>query len=256
MTIRFAHRIIRWIAIGMLAFGMGFPLSLAAATPISDQDKADLKAVVAKLPPGKAVPLNLADEQTRRVFYAQLTRTGITPATAPGLFQTLKDTEAKHKAQTPAPLLVGDEKTRAPAQTILNISTNDNLYYSSTALSSIPGGTVYSTVSLSLIDADGNPIAEGTRSAPNVTGTNVTHTVSGVASKAGPATAYATFFSEDKAGNLLLSQTATTTYQYPKLMSNLAPIDKQGDGQIAVCLNRSNKNFATPSCDLLLLLRR
>src|SRR5579859_6037976 len=249
MKIGFAHTD-RLLATALLVAALFFqPLTAYSASALSDQDKADLKAVVAKLQPGKPAPLNMADDLSRRVFYAQLKRTGIDTTSAPGLMQTLKDLETRHAAMAPAPIPLGDENVRAPAQTILNVSTSDNLYYSSTALSSIPGGSVYSTVTLTLLDADGGIIAEHTQSAPNVTGTNVTNTVSGLASKAGPATAYATFFSEDKAGHLLTSQTVLTVYQYPLSITNVATIDKQGDGTIAVCLNRSNKIFSSPSCD-------
>ena len=238
------------LAAALIAAGMFLhPVAASSAPVLTDQEKADLKAVVAKLPQGKPSPLNMADETTRRVFYAQLKRTGIDTSSAPGLMQSLKELETRHAAAAPGPVPLGDANTRAPAQSILNVSTNDNLYYSATALSSIPGGSVYSTVTLTLLDGDGAIIAESTRSAPNVTGTNVTNTVSGLAGKAGPATAYATFFSEDKAGHILTSQTVMTVYQYPLLITNVNPIDSQGDGQINVCLNRSNKNFATPSCD-------
>lgn len=139
-------------------FGLVFGIMLLAlystfAFAAQDQIQKDMIRIIADMPNGQFLPLDMSKPHHKRVYYDSLLKSGMTAETAPQFFRELKKLEALHQNTPPKPhpmTLVSPGHTNViPIDMVsgLDYDTNSsNLKVS--AYSSYPNGTQKTSITL------------------------------------------------------------------------------------------------------------
>jgi len=128
----------------------------SAQTKFTEAEVSAIQAVQAKMKPATAYVLNLGDSQQYAYVMAMLRASGATAAKSPHFFKLVEAERAKHKDKAAPPQLASEHyrNTARPAaqgasdvapitpiNTISYMNNNNNLAVKSLLVSSVPGGT-------------------------------------------------------------------------------------------------------------------
>ncbi|HYO76011.1 MAG TPA: Hint domain-containing protein [Thermoanaerobaculia bacterium] len=134
---------------------------------------------------------NLADDRQLRFTLRNLKKAGRTPQNAPQLFATVAHQRARHKQSPPlSAALVADpapDDQRITLNTIADLGAvaNTPATYSTTGLSTVPGGTISTVAVVQLFDgSNNNPIGTGASTQQFGEGENLTTVQTSAAAQA------------------------------------------------------------------------
>jgi hypothetical protein len=246
----FARAAAAILFIGLYATGT----ASAAPFEIGAKESATLRSLAKAARPG--VPIDLSIDDNYQAYKALLRAHGLTPDNRPQLFREIEAVRArhiaKHKAAKPGADALEDETLEPNSMfEVIDIGTNDWSKVSSTVLTSVPGGTINSTVTVDLRAADGtyfgNAIGEsdyqGIDYAVTAEGTNPypDH---------GEVEVLSTFFLTYNDGTPAgpFDADALANY-YPEKITNTAPVittTSPMNTYILICLNRANPEGGAP----------
>jgi hypothetical protein len=136
---------------------------------------------------------NLADDRQLRFTLRNLKKAGRTPQNAPQLFATIAHQRARHKQNPPASDALVDAPAPGDQRLTINMIVdlgpvaNTPLTYTTTGLSTVPGGTMSTLAMVQLFDASQNtPIGSGGSDQQFGEGTNLTAMQTSAAAQAVP----------------------------------------------------------------------
>jgi hypothetical protein len=131
---------------------------------LTPQEFADVRTVRSRSVMNVPHPLNLADEAEWRFFQRILTSAGITKKGNPELLRTIEESRQRHRANGGPDLasaeLAGDDTSPIVDQNMfssMGVDPTSNIPTSS-AFSSVVGGTVYTLLHLELLDQNGQSL--------------------------------------------------------------------------------------------------
>lgn len=127
------------------------------APGLSREEHEDLRYVIGLAPEGQPYALDLSDERQHRYFMSRIRRSGASEATHPRLFGALNELAEAHRANG-GPARAGAAAALAePGLVDENLITSFGLTATeqnsvSTAMSSVENGTLFTTLSLEILD--------------------------------------------------------------------------------------------------------
>jgi hypothetical protein len=239
------------IGLGLAATASAAPFELAAKA------RATLKTLAKSLPPdGSPVPIDLSNDDNYQAYRSLLRGHGLTSDNRPQLFREIEAVRerqvAKRKAAKPGVNALADEDAEANTMyEVIDLSTSDWTTMSSTALTSVPGGTENSTVTIDLQDTDGNFFAHGDgESFEGINYSVTTDQGTNPYPDHGEVTAMSTFAVTYKDGFPAVYASGLAANYYPQSISNTAPVitttTPANNPYILICLNRSNPGDQAP----------
>lgn len=144
-----------------LFFIFVFPVSSAVfgdENQPSRQEKSDMAQVIQESKPGVPYVLNLALDHHYRHVKSQLKKAGHQPKKSPQLYKTVQMLRSEHAKKPPGQneyaMLAATEDAPEPVNAIIEMGrdSKEGYNYTATLLSSIPDGTVATTLTLQLFD--------------------------------------------------------------------------------------------------------
>lgn len=246
-------------AVAACLIGLGLATAASAAPfQLAAKERAALKALAKSLPPdGSPVPIDLSNDDNYQAYKSLLRGHGLTSDNRPQLFREIEAVRerqiAKRKAAKPGVNALADEDAEANTMyEVIDLSTSDWVNINSTALTSVPGGTQNSTVTIDLQDEQGNFIAHG--DGESFEGINYAVTTEPIQPNSNPdhgeVTAMSTFAVVYKDGFPAVYASGLTANYFPQSISNTAPVitttTPANNPYILICLNRSNPDGQAP----------
>jgi hypothetical protein len=224
-----------WIVLAILALMPGMAAQTAQLTAT---DKADMAYVHKRMGSRNSAPLDLSDPIQKRFLLRQLQLAGVTPQQNPQLFRSIRNAHPAKKTKALAAEGTAPSGPQ-PLSLITDLKTSDQKSFVADALSSVPGGTTVTVLTLQVEDQNGNPVGTPEVVKSYAAGQNVRISASGQMQTAAPAQAVGTYFYEKDgvpyAGNLQV-----LTQGVPTSINNLAPTNKISNppATINLCVNR------------------
>ncbi len=146
---------------------------MSNAYTLSKQELDDFNYVLSLSKPHEHIHLDFSDEVQHRYFYNSILRSGMTPDNYPQFFKTLEQSRKWH-IKNGAPVLpvksTADGTDLQDTNIITSASYNDSAASSgaidsaATALSSVQGGTIFTTQTLQILDSSGKLIENSRQS--------------------------------------------------------------------------------------------
>jgi len=222
----------------------GLPLCAQPAAPpaaMSNADRADHKAVTKWAGNGRSVQFDMTNPLHYRFYRKQLALAGLNETTSPQLFRAIEAARQRKGPMAMAAAAGDGTGGPIPVNFIADLSTSNQQNFTSNALSSIPGGSEVTVLTLGIYDQNSNPLGTIASTQSFNEGTDTTVAATGALSTRPPGptpvTATMTSYYQDKQGNpYQVGQSVTTTY-FPQTIVSTAP--NSSTNQIKVCLNRS-----------------
>lgn len=244
---------------------------VGAAPQLSDAERADLTHVVRQMRDLTPFGLDLADDRSHRFFLKQLALGGQSAERSPQLYRTIETQRRNHQAggfqqevEVAAPEDGDDEGLTelSSLNYITSLGYDGSTTFSTSAVSSVEGGTISTTMTLALYDAAtnqliGNPVLGGGNDGAFIYDIGATGTI-GATQATGAASATAatqiyslyTYYWVDNGGALHgpYSMKLASSGQLPT-MNNVAPTGPTPSlaSPIILCINRtpSSANHCT-----------
>ena len=215
---------------------------------LTDQDRDDIRHILQQSVSGEARTLDFTDQREERFYRRQLELAGIEHKHFPQTHKTVDLALAAGGPRTPAQVAAG---SGSPVDAISQIASGDNgQTYETTALSSIPGGTYNTTITLGLYDANYNPIGNVEKGHQFNDGRGFSLSATGSFDTPIPETgrqvySIATVQYTTSQGTTHQNIVAST-FNFPSEINNIDPRDVNNSGIIKVCLTRNDGD-----CDYL-----
>jgi hypothetical protein len=242
-------------AVLWLVLGLSPAAACAQAGPapqLSDAERADIAYVVRQMRDLTEFGLDLGDERTHRFFLKQLALGGQSPERSPQLYKTIEAQRRNHQAggfqQQPQAAAATDDDDDDEGLTelsslnyITSLGFDGNTNYSTSAVSSVEGGTLSTTMTLGLYDAATNQLIGPAASGGGNHGAYVYDV--GAAGTSGASQVYSlyTYYWVDNNGGLHgpYSMKLGASDQLPT-MNNVAPTGPTASltNPIILCINR------------------
>jgi hypothetical protein len=249
-------RLVYLLAVTLFALGVG-DYAWAQTPVLTKGQREDVAYVLAKIPNGGTVTFDMSDPVQYRFYLNQLKLAGLTPQRSPQLFRRLDVARRRSQSSPPRGPVLKDGAAGGPtaANIITDLKTNDQLTFVANALSSIPGGSYATVLTLGLYDVNNNPIGATQQTTQFNQGQNVKISAQGqfqsrAATNGQLAQALGTYFYEDKDGNAYQGAFAVRSAFYPQNITNLAPKVINNPNLISICLDRmgslSGCDYACP----------
>lgn len=158
-----------------------------AGNNLTNQERSDLAQIIQESKPGVPYTLNLAHDHHHRHVLSQLNKAGHTPKKSPQMHKTVASLRKAHATNPPNQatysMLAKTVASPQPINAIIEMGRDANTGYNYTAtlVSSVPDGTVASTLNLQLFDnttkasigsqANKTQYGDGTDASVDATGT-------------------------------------------------------------------------------------
>lgn len=212
---------------------------------LSPEEREDIRYIIEKSQKGIARTMDLTDPREYRFYKKQLELGGLTPDRFPQTFKVVEDLAAGRGLLDEASL---DINVGAPVNVISQIASTDGQNYTTSAMSSIPGGTTNTSIIIGLYDVNNNaigPLGSGQQSGDGKGFSVGTTGNFGSPMPAGGRQLYSIASVQyTVSGNTTLKNVVTDTFNFPDEINNINPRDIRNDNKIVVCLTRSS-----PDCD-------
>lgn len=225
-------------------------------TVYTEQDRQDVLYMKKLMEGGKSIAFNLADSIQYRFLKRQFELSGKTPEEYPQHFKSLEDARALHiKSGIPDERLLGVASgisgLRMPINTLTELGPESSTTYASAALSSVPGGTVVTQVTLRLFDANANPLGplatetdmgEGENTSVRALGSLISNTAT--VADGDSVTAVFAYYYQSRNGTPYTGGYSVTTIPTPTSIvpTNPLPVRHTGATITKVCLGRGAVN--------------
>ena len=213
-------------------------------TQLTEQDRDDLRYIIQKSTNGVARTMNLRDAREERFYRRQLELAGITRELFPQTHKTVDDAVANEDTL----LFAARQATGAsPVDVIAQIASKDKgKTYETVVLSSVPGGTINTTITLGLYDENINRIGDLAPGQQVNGGKGFTVSARGAFDTPIPAGgrqvySIATVQYTTSAGTTR-KNLVTSSFNFPHEINNVDPRDINNDGLIKVCLTRRDND--------------
>ncbi|MEM9546390.1 MAG: Hint domain-containing protein [Bacteroidota bacterium] len=220
---------------------------MAPKSTLTKQEKQDLAYVRGLSKNNESRDIDLSDPRQKSFYLTQLKLAGITKESYPQFFQNIEDFTSS-KIPLNISLFATDQAEPVNVIAQLSSETSAGQKWETSALSSIPGGTESTKITLGLYDKDLNPIGKQETVDQINAGQAVTLQARGDFGSPMPAdgrevVSIATIAWTDKTtGHGHLKNVFAKSVKFPKQINNLSPTDTNADDRIVVCLTRDGGN--------------
>jgi len=225
-----------------------------------DEERAEIAHLRALVTPRRPFVNDLADDRQLRFTLRNLKKAGKTPKNAPQLFTTIANQRALHKTKPPsqeafAALPAGVDQ-RIPLNAIVTLGpvAQTATTYSTTGVSSIPGGTISTIAVTQLFDASTNtPFGPAGSTQQFGGGENVTATETSPAAQTLPdvgsylQVTYQANTSSDPVTLTVMTSAASAPIAPPTVTAPAHVFTNPPNPNIKVCLSRNT--VPDPNCD-------
>jgi hypothetical protein len=149
-------------------------LSAYAGSPrLTQQERADIKAMVANAHHGEPTVLDLSNDQHYRFYMTQLRLAGQAPEMSPQLYTVIKESRIQHRTSGPPDprrvklysfktvtphTVTSSDLPAGPIQVITEMGTQDGTNYTASGLHTVVGVPTAMQMTLGLYDINQNPI--------------------------------------------------------------------------------------------------
>ncbi|HSY50220.1 MAG TPA: Hint domain-containing protein [Thermoanaerobaculia bacterium] len=220
--------------------------STSISAAMTDQDRADLKEILASSKQGEPTELDFSNPVHYRFYVNQLVHAGITREKYPQQYKVLDETREKHvrsgltKVDRPVMLASTAAASSAPSpiQTLTSFGPN-GATYQATVLSSVPNTPLVSQATISLFDSNQNPIGTPGFNQQSNNGADVQAATSATTTAGSTVSAVMTYFWQDHAGNAHHGTITAATALDPTNITNTAPMPAAGQTITKLCLGRT-----------------
>lgn len=220
------------------------PSIAAPLKKLTAQEKSDLKHVREQYKQNGEHDLDLRDKANYRFMVSQFERAGLTRTRYPQFFRSIDGLAKTGPMAAPAALATD---TTEPVNAVIEVKTNDQQTFAAQALSSIPGGTNSTLLTLGVYDENDDPIGRVNEKKDFAAGKDVLINADGQFATPTPpegrlVQAVGSYFYEDTVGGHHAGPMMAAFSFYPKKIQNDAPVAIKNPAQIVVCLNRTVQN--------------
>jgi hypothetical protein len=224
------------------------PSLAAPAKKLTAQEKADVRYVRKQYEQKGEHDLDLRDKANYRFVVSQFERAGLTRTRYPQFYRSIDGLAKTGPVAAPAALVTD---TTEPINAVIEVKTNDQQSFAAQALSSIPGGTISTLLTLGVYDENDDPIGPPSEIKDFASGRDVLINANGAFATPTPeegrlVQAVGMYFYEDSVGGHHAGPMMAAFAFYPKKIQDDAPIAIKNPNQIVVCLNRTG---VTSDCD-------
>jgi len=216
---------------------------------LTEEERDDIRYIIQKATKGQACTMDLTDPREYRFYKRQLELGGITQELFPQTHQVVEQL-ARGEGRLATDQTQGAMvNPGSPVNVISQIASQDNgVNYITAAMSSIPGGTYDTTITIGLYDENLNLIGPLNSQKQSGNGTGFSVSTTGQFPTPIPPQGRMLYsiasIQYTTAGGSTLDNVVTDTFNFPKEINNIDPRDINKDNVIKVCLTRT-----APDCD-------
>lgn len=244
-----------WVLFLVTALLGGGCRSTRPLPPTTDQDRADLREMLAYAKPGQPTELDFSNPVHYRFYLRQLELAGVTQAKYPQQYKVLEATRQEHIRSGPAhvrrPVMLdantASSSLASPIQTLTSFGPNGSTYGAS-ALSSVPNTPYVSQLTVGMYDSNQNPVGTPGFTQQYNNGADVEAQTSGTATSGSTISAVVTYFWQDQQGHATHGYISASSALDPTNITNTAPMPAAGQTITKLCLGRTGPDCTyTPS---------